>query len=264
MFRVDNVTVQTERYPDGAPRINVAAVNDNATIEWLYEKDEEMLLFFIARHLREQYSVKDLTLYMPYIPHARMDRVKDKKEVFTLKYFCEFINSIKFDTVIVRDAHSNVSMSLLNNVVSEPIDGTVRKLAKRLLDPRKDIVFCPDEGSRNRYSGIVDIPYAFGIKRRDWNTGRITGLDVCGDIPADPFNVLMIDDISSYGNTFLHSARKLRELGADKIYLYVTHCENSVLEGELIKSGLISKMYTTRSIYNGDHPLIEIIGENCE
>lgn len=259
MFKIDGVPVEIGRYPDGTPRLNIAAASETATIEWYYEKDEEMILFFIANHLKEIYSVRSQTLFMPYIPHARMDRVKSPQEVFTLKHFCAFINAMGFDKVIVRDAHSDVSLTLLNNVVSEPVDNIIKELAQRLLDPRKDIVFYPDEGSRRRYDGMVGFPCAFGAKRRDWNTGMIQGTDINGGVPPSPFDVLIIDDISSYGGTFLHSAKKLKELGADKIYLYVTHCEDSILKGELIGSGLLERIYTTKSIYTGDHPLIEIM-----
>ena len=260
MFWVNSTPVQIERYPDETPRLNIAVNSDAVMLEWIYEKDEELFLLFIARHLREQYAVKNLILYMPYIPHARMDRVKNKQEVFTLKYFCDFINSLCFDKIIVRDAHSSVSLALLNNVVSEPIDNGVKNLIVKLLDPDKDIVFFPDEGSCKRYSETIGFPCAFGVKKRNWSTGKIAGLDVQGDLPTPPFNALIIDDISSFGGTFLHSARKLKELGADKVYLYVTHCENSILKGELINSGLLERIYTTKSIYTGKHPLIEVIG----
>jgi ribose-phosphate pyrophosphokinase len=256
MFKINGIPVPIERFPDETPRLKIIADPDEATIEWLYEKDEEMILYFITRHLRERYAVRKLTLHMPYIPHARMDRVNNKQEVFTLKYFCEFVNSLCFDKVIVRDAHSNVSLALLNNVVPEPIDEYINELIAKLLNPQKDIVFYPDEGSCKRYSELISFPYAFGVKKRDWGTGKIIGLDVQGDLPASPFDALIIDDISSYGGTFLHSARKLQGLGADKVYLYATHCENSILHGELISSGLIEKIYTTKSIYTGDHPLV--------
>ena len=165
-----------------------------------------------------------------------------------------------FDKVIVRDAHSNVSLALLNNVVPEPIDRHIKELAASLLEPGKDIVFFPDEGSCKRYADLVGFACAFGIKKRDWTTGKILGLDVFGDVPDHSFDALIIDDISSYGGTFLHAAKKLKVLGANKIYLYITHCENSILNGELINSGLLEKIYTTRSIFTGQHPLIEIIG----
>ena len=259
MFKINGIPVQIERYPDETPRLHIIEDTAEATIEWLYEKDEEMILYFIARHLREQCAINKLTLYMPYIPHARMDRVKNQQEVFTLKYFCEFVNSLRFDKVVVRDAHSNVSLALLNNVVTEDVGKNIEKLIGNLLDHKKDIVFYPDEGSCKRYSEMIRFSYAFGVKKRDWNTGKIMGLEVQGDLPAAPFNVLIIDDISSYGGTFLHSAKKLKELGAGKVYLYITHCENSILKGELINSGLLEKIYTTKSIFTKEHPLIKVM-----
>jgi len=260
MFKINGAPLPIERYPDQTPRLNITVDANKITLTWLYEKDEEMLLLFIVNHLREHFSIKHLTLDMPYIPYARMDRVKNQQEVFTLKYFCGFINSLCFDQVIVRDAHSNVSLALINMVVAEPIDETINKLVNNLLDPQCDIVFYPDEGSCKRYSELISFPCLFGLKKRDWSTGKILGLEVQGELPELPFDVLIIDDISSYGGTFLYAARKLKELGAGKVYLYVTHCENSILKGELINSGLLEKIYTTRSIYNGKHPLIEIIG----
>lgn len=62
-------------------------------------------------------------------------------------------------------------------------------------------------------------------------------------------NILIIDDISSRGGTFYHSAKKLKELGANKIYLYVSHCEETILDGEVFTSGLIEKVFTTDSIF---------------
>jgi ribose-phosphate pyrophosphokinase len=255
MFRINGEAVQIERYPDGTPRLYILADADEVTIEWNYEKDEEFALYLIAKHLQP----RKLTLYMPYIPHARMDRVNADNQVFTLKHFCDFVNSLKFDKLIVRDAHSNVSLALLNNAEREPIEPYVQKLIADLLGEGKDIVFYPDEGSGKRYSELIKFPYAFGIKNRDWQSGKIVGLDICGTLPPAGFNVLIIDDICSYGGTFLHSARKLKELGAAQIYLYVTHCENSILQGELINSGLLTKIYTTRSVYSGNNPLIEVL-----
>ena len=80
-----------------------------------------------------------------------------------------------------------------------------------------------------------------------------------GHIPKEKFNALIIDDICSYGGTFYYSAKKLKELGADKIYLYVTHCENNILNGELLKDNLIEKVFTTESIFTESNKKIEII-----
>lgn len=75
--------------------------------------------------------------------------------------------------------------------------------------------------------------------------------------------MLIIDDICSKGGTFYHSAKKLKELGANKIYLYVSHCENTIYAGELLKdNGLIEKIFTTDSILTDlTSPKIELVEE---
>ena len=92
MFKVNGVPVEIGRFPDGTHRLDVPVDAVEIILEWIYEKDEEFILYLIAKHLFEQCPYDSpygkVILYMPYIPHARMDRVKDKQEVFTLKYFC--------------------------------------------------------------------------------------------------------------------------------------------------------------------------------
>ena len=106
---------------------------------------------------------------------------------------------------------------------------------------------------------MATMEYAFGIKQRDWETGQILGLDVAGSVDKiKDSRILIVDDICSRGGTFYHSAKKLKELGAKEIYLYITHCENTILEGELLTSGLIEKVYTTNSIFTKEHEKIEV------
>ena len=119
-------------------------------------------------------------------------------------------------------------------------------------------MFYPDEGASKRYSGMVELPYAFGIKKRDWKTGQILGLDVVDNgISLSGKKILIIDDICSRGGTFYHSARKLKELGVGDIYLYISHCENTILEGEVLTSELIEKVFTTNSIFTKESDKIE-------
>jgi ribose-phosphate pyrophosphokinase len=121
-------------------------------------------------------------------------------------------------------------------------------------------MFYPDEGAMKRYAGMFNLPYAFGIKKRNWETGQIEGLDVAGAVDEiSGRDILIVDDICSRGGTFYHSAKKLKELGARDIYLYVSHCENTILEGELLKDDLIKKVYTTNSIFTKSHEKIEVL-----
>ena len=253
MITVNDVEITQGKFPDGSLLLKMNPYDycggGFATITWLYENDAELFTLICIKHHLDRAFGSDLhsLLYMPYIPHARMDRVKNNEDVFTLKYFAEIINSLHFDNVCVRDAHSNVSLALIDNVVTEPITDYILD-AIRL--SKADALFFPDEGAMKRYSDECDMPYAFGIKKRDWKTGNILGLDIMNAEAIEGKNVLIIDDICSRGGTFYHSAKALKAAGAKSVSLYVTHCEGSIVLGELAHTdGLIDHVYTTNSIF---------------
>ena len=254
MIRVCDIDVRPDRFPDNTLLLKMSKENiyecdgtDDIVIDWFYENDAELFtLICVKRYLDEHFYEVSIHLNMPYIPHARMDRVKNEEDVFTLKYFCEVINSLNFTTVWVRDAHSNVSLALLNNVKEEPISGYI---TKAILDSNSDVLFFPDEGAMKRYSGGFQMPYAFGMKKRDWETGKILGLDIINADAVKDKNVLIVDDICSRGGTFYHSAKALKAAGAKSVSLYVTHCEGTITTGDLAASdGLVDHVYTTKSI----------------
>ena len=122
------------------------------------------------------------------------------------------------------------------------------------------MLFYPDEGAMKRYSAMCDRSYVFGMKKRDWTTGEIKGLTVQGQTELiEGSTVLIVDDICSRGGTFYHSAKALKALGAGEIYLYISHCENSILEGEILTSGLIDRVFTTNSIFTKEHEKITVM-----
>lgn len=254
MIRVGNVEIKQGQFPDGTLLMKFDPNGDefdprgNMLVEWYYENDAELFsLICVKRHLDRVYSYSDVILYMPYIPHARMDRVKSDEDVFTLKYFCEVINSLGFKLVHVRDAHSNVSLALLDNVVDNSVEPFIHKA---ILASKADALFFPDEGAMKRYSDKSEKPYAFGMKKRDWETGKILGLDIINAENIKDKNVLIVDDICSRGGTFFHAAKALKAAGAKSVSLYVTHCEKTIILGEMASTdGLVDHVYTTQSIF---------------
>ena len=253
--------VKQGSFPDGTLHLSLP-YDKMKCVEWKYESDAEL---FTLICIRKHYYNSNMDLILPYIPHARMDRVKAEEDVFTLKYFCEIINSLNFKNVWVMDAHSNVSLALLDRVrqmnVEDTIYDTIYKVTceiaggydhQQRMDAQADlVVFFPDEGAMKRYSDMANMPYAFGIKKRDWETGKILGLDIMNAELVQGKNVLIIDDICSRGGTFLHSAKAVKAAGANHIFLYVTHAEKTMVEGEMYNNlDLIERIYTTDSIFN--------------
>ena len=256
MIKVNNFELQQCEFPDGTLLLkgmqNVP--NDNSSgyiqylIEWYYENDAELFtLICVKKHLGNA----KCRLYLPYCPHARMDRVKNEGDVFTLKYFAETINSLNFEQVVIRDPHSNVTPALFNNcIIEEP----TAAIARAIDASAAEAICYPDEGAMKRYSSMAQLPYAFCIKKRDWETGRIEGLDLQNAAAIKGKNVLIVDDICSRGGTFYYTAKALKEAGAKSVSLYVTHLEESVFDGDLYAAiqadELVNHIYTTKSIWN--------------
>lgn len=246
--------------PDSATTLN----NTPITIKWQYECEEELVaLIHLVFHLRE-HGARELYLCMPYIPNARQDRVQSDEEVFTLKSFAKTINWLNFNAVYVCDAHSRVSLALLDRVVNIPPDRVLTKVLETVrteLHTDDIAIFYPDEGAMKRYNNSHHYPKAFGMKTRNPHTGRVDSLRIAGDAESiKGRHVLIVDDICSKGDTALRSANELLRAGAKSVSLCITHCENTILtNNELLNT--LNKVYTTDSIYTSHHPKITIVQE---
>lgn len=237
-----------------------------ANIVWKYEKPEELfMLQVLTMHLRDRLNVPDIFLFMPYIPNARMDRTKDPTgEVNVLKYFCRLINDLHFTAVTVADPHSDASVNQLDRLIQLNTADWVAKVMSGAIDGLGyDYFMFPDDGAAKRYAPVYNWrPYMVGKKDRDWATGTIQGLKLENPMNIDPAKVgdkrvLIIDDICSRGGTFVHAAAALKEFGFQHIGLCVTHLENTVFAGKLLKSdSLVEKIYTTDSLKHAEHDKI--------
>lgn len=311
MIWINLKKIEPSHFPDGTQmlldfKVYTSQLRNQGVcteILWRYENDEEcMTLYYLVNHIREHDPEAQIVLTMHYLPNARMDRTKNVKEVFTLKYFCKFINSLGFLRVRVLDPHSDVGVALLDRV--EVMKDSLEMYLDYVIDKASEdcededfLVYFPDAGAMKRYRDLRPfkrIKMVYGQKVRNWETGKIEGIEIMDqdghaltsqilvDVETTGLNgeehpnttvvkalegktVLMIDDIISYGGTLYFSAKKLKELGAEHIFAYATHTENSVLDTEkgtflkCLEDGTVKMLFTTSSIYHGKHPSIDII-----
>lgn len=265
MIKVNDTEIKVGHFPDGTQSIEFSddqPYYSTNEVEWFYDSDEEVFtLMCVVDMVRRISKNSRINLWIPYLPNARMDRIKEEKQNFSLKVFANFINSLNFDRVMTYNVHSNVSEALIDNIINiDPIFDVDEVISVY----KPDVIYFPDEGACKRYADLDSVkesglPVIFGIKKRDFATGKILGLDVVSDIDLTGKKVLIVDDICSAGGTFKFSAMKLKELGASDVTLYVSHCEDNIQNGDLLKTDLISKIYTTDSILHISDPKIQII-----
>lgn len=255
MIKVNGELIQVSNFPNGESLINKFQLDEKGfyTVSMKFETDQDLVHLMMVKHeIDENNGVAILQL--PYVPYSRMDRTEGTR-VFTLKAVCKFINDLDFKEVHILEPHSDVSVALLNKVI--PYEYSIKQLLPLALKDTElnldetDYLVFPDGGAEKRYSKQVEHKNILtAIKHRDFETGEITSLEIIGT-PTEKFNAIIVDDLCSKGGTFMLTANKLKEMGAEKIYLVVTHCENTILEGEVLKANSpIQNVFTTNSIFS--------------
>lgn len=203
-----------------------------------------------------------ISLYMPYFPYARQDRMMVHGEPFSLKVMCNLINSQGYYDVTVFDPHSDVTPALLNNVrvvsnvwFGEKVWNKIHdKNSLNNLNASTTCLVSPDAGAEKKIYKLAsrlnlsNDQLILGSKQRDVSTGKILRTDFRGDVKGK--NCLIVDDIADGGWTFINLAKLLKEAGAEKVYLAVSHGIFSNGFNQLKES--VDKIYTTDSVYRED------------
>lgn len=230
----------------------------------LDSSDSIMELQLTCNALRRRYPKHELGLITDYFPYARQDRACVDGEAFSLEVMCNIINSLKFETVYISDAHSDITLDLLNNVIEKEQWEYVRTCINRFdIDIDNIILVSPDKGALEKISLLADHYGKTAInayKVRCPDTGEIieTRIDI------DDFNgsdVFIVDDLCDGGRTFIELAKILRTKNCGKILLYITHGIFS--KGTDIVFEYIDEIYTTSSIWDSHDTRVNVI-ENID
>ncbi|GKX67111.1 ribose-phosphate pyrophosphokinase [Inconstantimicrobium mannanitabidum] len=261
MISLNDKKVEIIKFPNGESLINSNTLNmqENNEIKLKFENDEDLThLMFLKSHL-DEFRLK-ASLIFTYMPYSRMDRTEGMT-VFTLKYLCKLINNLDFQQVVIYEPHSEVCVALLDRVKVINMSAEITKSLLEEFKSAKEEVYLiyPDAGAAKRYGKQIHYENILtATKERDFKTGNIKKLELNGTVSKKGFKAIIVDDLCSKGGTFILTAEKLKEIGASEVYLVVTHCENTIFEGEILKNDLIKKVYTTNSILNEEHQKINI------
>lgn len=219
------------------------------TIYFYFESNEDFFNLILLRDYIFKQNTSDVILNIPYFPYSRMDR-EIGEQIFSLKYVTNLLNRAYFQEINFFDAHSPVLLDNLRIGTSHPL---IDVLEKQKI-PHYDFILFPDKGASLKYSeqfanSNIDSGVIVGNKTRDKVTGKITSYNIeTGGWDLEGSTILIVDDICSYGGTFLMASEALQKYKPKDILLWVSHCENSIFEGKILTSNLISNVITTNSI----------------
>jgi ribose-phosphate pyrophosphokinase len=258
------IKYKVSKFPDGQQTVDLTDFNDLLRYEDAVKissrlntfQDLELIICAVAA-IRNIKPNREIALYVPYFMGARSDRkFMDGGVNYLKQVICPIINSLKLDSILVLDPHSDVLEACLDNY--DKVDNhTVVKYALSDIDNKNDAqericLVSPDAGA---YKKIFDVAKKFSInnvvtanKVRDLKTSKILSTEV-PNLPGsvgDDLQYVIIDDICDGGRTFIELAKAIKTQRADaKVYLIVTHGIFSAGFKEL--SQYFERIYTTNS-----------------
>jgi ribose-phosphate pyrophosphokinase len=246
-------------FPAGESFVKKTDKLDTVHIVWNYENDSELMKLALLKNVLEERFVQ---LSMPYIPHARQDRVTAEGYPFSLKVFVELLAKILIKPeirfmynpsfnhrIFVTDPHSDVFEKLCKEYGLNVVIKRQWEFAPRFFGVgRYDYVVAPDKGSVEKaakWASELKIPMLPCSKTRDPATGKLSSPEV-PNIDLDGKRLLVVDDICDGGYTFIQLAKALRKSSLAQLDLFVTHGIFSKGLGDLHE--VYDAIYTTNSL----------------
>lgn len=206
---------------------------------------------------RKYPRIQNKELQLDYLPHARADRVFEDGNCLPLDVFFYAIGNLGWFTgLILIDPHSDYYKNF------EYLFDDITVLNQHAIVPHQliesgDVLVSPDKGSVDKVKKLQQsLDFGFrksthvciANKTRDVSTGKIVDTTLTSTTDLQGKVCWIIDDICDGGGTFIPLAEKLKQNGAIKVNLFVSHGIFS--KGLDIFKGIIDNLYPYQLVAN--------------
>jgi len=212
-----------------------------------------MELFFIIDGLKRS-GASQVTVVMPYVGYQRQDHIFRDGEAVSLDVVITMLESLGTNKIIAFDMHSIKIPELFHIPVVHL--SALPLFAEKIRELGEGVLVSPDMGGLRRISKISELldgtAWIAMVKDRDLATGHIEISGIEGqnkDMDLSGKQMFLVDDMISSGGTIVKVAELLKEKGAMKISVFVTHAVLSHVAPKLLQESAIEAVYVTDSVF---------------
>jgi len=224
---VDCEIIELRRFPDGESLLRLPPVLPEQVIicRSLDRPNDKLVELLLAAENARALGARHLTLVAPYLCYMRQDKAFNEGEAVSQQIIGRFLAGV-FDTLLTVDPHLHRISNLAEAVpATAAISLSAASqmgvfLARRASHP---LIVGPDEESGQwvrEVAGSASLEYVVAKKIRQGDRQVEISLPQCDYAGRD---IVLVDDIGSTGATLAVAARALREAGAGRIDVLVTH-----------------------------------------
>ena len=210
-------------------------------------------------------KARRVTVIMPMLYEGRQHR-RTARESLDCALALQELVSMGVSNIITFDAHdarvqNAIPISGFDDVQTtyQMIKALTRTVPDIKFDKESTVIISPDEGGMHRcmyYSSVLGLDLGMYYKRRNYSViidGKnpieehvYLGRDVKGK------DVMIVDDMISSGESVLEIAKKLKEQGAKRIFVFTAFglfVSGLAKFDEAYNNGDITKIFTTNLVY---------------
>ena len=244
--------VDVHRFPDGESRLRLPPMLDGdiAVYRSLDRPNDKLVELLLAARTARDLGARRLTLVAPYLCYMRQDVAFVPGEAVSQRIVGRFLAEL-FDALVTVDPHLHrvatlaeaVPLAAATAVSAAPAMG--RFLAARGTRP---LLVGPDAESGQWVRAVAapaQLDYAVAHKTRRGDR------DVEVQLPARDYagvDAVLVDDVASSGETLAVAARALREAGAHRVDVLVTHALFADDAFERLRRAGVTEIWSSDSI----------------
>lgn len=268
MIKINDKKIEFINYPNGEFGIKPlnkwlnledgkemsSEINFQWTVENLYKEIIQILFLqnYLKNYGQNKLSINfKFNLITDYLPFSRDDKQIENENIGVFQNFLETV-LYYFETYRTLDCHT---VSPNYDFIKSDRLALVSKIMAFNFMKQKIIVY-PDLSSYKRYSKFFpNVPQIILRKKRNKASGKIIRSYIDYDLSSEiddlickDFNLIIIDDICSFGGTFIHAIKTIQKEYPylTDFYLYTTYDENQEKSDEFKK--LITKHVFLKTI----------------
>ena len=206
-----------------------------------------------------------LTVIMPFLYESRQHR-KTARESLDCGMMLRELENMGVHTIITFDAHDPRMQNVLPLTGLENVSPALQFTQAFLteyedlkLDSGHMMFIAPDEGATGR---VVFMASLFGVnigmfyKRRDYTrivngSNPVVAHEFCGASVAGK-DVIVMDDMIASGGSMLDTARQLKEMGANRVFIFTTFglfTSGLAKFDKAFADGWFDRLFTTNLVY---------------